>query len=153
MPHSSQIQEGYAYLRIRGARAAIEFYKQAFGAEEVFCLAEPNGRVAHAELMFGPTKIMLSDEYPERGILSPQAYGGTGASVHLHVSDVDAVTKQAAEVGATVLMEPTDQFYGERVAKLVDPYGHDWMLGQQIEQVSHEEIQRRFSEMCGGSTS
>ena len=148
---ANQIHIAYAYLRIRDASAAIDFYKQAFGAEEVFRLAEPDGRIAHAEMMFGPTKVMLSGEYPERGIQSPQAFGGTGSSVHLHVEDVDAMTKQAADAGATVLMEPTDQFHGERVSKLLDPFGHDWILGQQIEQVSQEEAQRRFAEMCAGS--
>ena len=94
---ANQIHEAYAYLRIRDANAAIDFYKKAFGAEEVFRLAEPGGRIAHAELMFGPTKVMLSGEYPEHGIQSPQAFGGTGSSVHLHVENVDTMTKQAAE--------------------------------------------------------
>ena len=148
----TEIHEAFAYLRIRDAAAAIDFYKQAFGAEEVFRLAEPTGRIAHAELMFGPTKVMLSGEYPENGIQSPLAFGGTGSSVHLHVEDVDAMTKRASEAGAKVLMGPQDQFYGERVSKLSDPFGHDWVLGQQTEAVTHDEMQQRFDAMLGGDS-
>ncbi|TWT77746.1 Glyoxalase-like domain protein [Posidoniimonas polymericola] len=93
---------------------------------------------------------MLSDEYPEYGVHGPQAFGGTGSSVHLHVDDVDALSAQAVAAGATLLMEPADQFYGERSAKLLDPFGHEWLLGSPIEDVSPEEMQRRFDEMCGG---
>ena len=152
-PDPNQILEAFAYLRIRDAAAAIDFYKQVFGAVEVFRLAEPNGRIGHAELTFGPTKIMLSDEYPEHGIQSPLAFGGSGSSVHLSVSDVDSLTKRAVEAGATVLMEPTDQFYGQRVSKLQDPFGHDWVLGQQIEELSSEEIDSRFAKLSEGIAS
>ena len=145
-----EIHEAFPYLRIRDAAAAIDFYRRAFGAREVFRLAEPSGRIAHAELMFGPTKVMLSGEYPEHGIQSPLAFGGTGSAIHLHVEDVDGLAKQAAAEGATVLMEPTDQFHGERVANLRDPFGHDWVLGEQIEKVTHEEIRRRFAAMISG---
>ncbi|MCA9048630.1 MAG: VOC family protein [Planctomycetaceae bacterium] len=149
---SNQIYEVFPYLRVRDANAAIEFYRNAFGAEEDFRLTEPGGRVGHAELNFGSLTVMVSDEYPEYGIQGPEAFGGTGSSIHLHVEDVDAMTKQAEAAGARVVMPPTDMFYGERVAKLLDPFGHDWMIGSQIEDVSREEMQRRFSEMCGGSS-
>ena len=139
------IDSVFPYLRVRNAAAAIEFYKQAFGAEEMFRLTEPGGRIGHAELTFGPAVIMLSDEYPEYGIQGPEAFGGTGSSVHLHVADVDALTKQACDAGAKLVMEPKDQFYGERSSKVVDPFGHEWLLGSHIEDVSPAEMQRRFN--------
>ena len=146
---SKPIHNVFPYLRVRDANAAINFYTSAFGAEEEFRLREPSGRVAHAELKFGSFTVMLSDEYPEHGIQGPEAYGGTGSSIHLHVEDVDAMTKIAEASGAKIMMQPTDMFYGERVAKLRDPFGHDWMIGSSIEEVSREEMQRRFNEMCG----
>ncbi len=147
---SNPIHEVFPYLRVRDANAAIEFYKQAFGVTESFRLQEPSGRIGHAELKFGSVTIMVSDEYPEYGILGPEAYGGTGSSVHLHVEDVDAMTKQAEAAGATVIMQPKDQFYGERSSKVVDPYGHEWLLGSHIEDVTATEMQRRWTEMSSG---
>ncbi|MFO0885329.1 MAG: VOC family protein [Pirellulales bacterium] len=148
---SNKIHDVYPYLRVRDANAAIEFYKKAFSAEEDFRLCEPGGRVGHAELTFGSFTVMLSDEYPEYGVHSPEKFGGTGSSIHLHVEDIDAMTKQAEAAGAKVIMPPTDMFYGERSSKLLDPFGHEWMLGSQIEKVSRDEMQRRFNEMLGSS--
>ena len=150
---TNTIHEVFPYLRVRDANAAIEFYKKAFGAEEKFRLSEPSGRIGHAELKFGSFTIMLSDEYPEHGIQSPEAFGGTGSSVHLHVADVDAMTNQAVDAGAKVLMEPKDMFYGERIAKVLDPFGHDWMIGTHNEDVTPEETQRRFNELLEGAKS
>lgn len=147
MADSIKINEVFPYLRVRGAAKAIEFYQQAFGAVEDFRLSEPGGRIGHCELKFGDATVMVSDEYPEYGIKGPESFGGSGTSIHLHVDDVDALTRQAAEAGATVTMEPTDQFYGERAARLVDPYGHEWLLGSEIEKVSVEEMQRRYNAM------
>jgi len=141
------IHEVFPYLRMRDAAAAIEFYKNAFGAEEEFRLSEPSGRIGHAQLKFGSYTVMLSDEYPEYGIQGPEAFGGTGSSIHLHVEDVDVVTKQAVDAGAKLIMEPKDQFYGERSSKVLDPFGHEWLLGSHIEDVTPEEMQRRFNEM------
>lgn len=146
----NQIREAFPYLRVRDASAAIEFYKRAFGAVEEFRLSEPSGRIGHAQLKFGSFTVMLSDEYPEFGIQGPEAFGGTGSSVHLHVEDVDAMTQQAVDAGATLIMEPKDQFYGERASKVVDPFGHEWLLGSHVEDVSHEEMQRRFTQMFEG---
>ena len=146
----SKILEVFPYLRVRDANAAIQFYQQAFGAEEVMRLNDPGGRIGHSELKFGEQIIMVSDEYPEYGIHGPEKYGGSGSAIHLHVKDVDAMTKQAEEAGAKVTMPPADMFYGERVAKVADPYGHEWMLGAHIEDVSPEEMQRRFDEMASG---
>jgi uncharacterized glyoxalase superfamily protein PhnB len=112
-------------------------------------LTESGGRIGHAELKFGAFTVMVSDEYPEYGIHGQEKFGGTGSSVHLHVEDVDVMTKQAEAAGAKITMPPTDMFYGERTAKLVDSFGHEWMLGSQIEEVSREEMQRRFSKMMG----
>lgn len=144
------IRQLYPYLRVKNANAAIEYYKQIFGAVEVMRLTEPTGRVGHAELKLGASTIMISDEYPEYGIRSPEAFGGSGSSIHLHVDDVDTLTEQAVAAGAKLLMEPKDQFYGERSSKVLDPFGHEWLLGSQIEDVSPEEMQRRFNESVAG---
>ncbi len=150
---TNSIGEVYPYLRTRNAKAAIEFYAQAFGASEDFRLTEPSGRIGHAELKFGAATVMVSDEYPEYGIHGPREGVPTGSAVHLHVDDVDAMTQQAVAAGATVVMEPTDQFYGERSSKVLDPFGHEWLLGSQIEEVSRDEMQRRFSAMFGKNES
>lgn len=151
MPHSNsdsnQIKEVFPYLRTRDTAAAIEFYHRAFGAVEDFRLTEPGGRIGHAELKFGSATIMVSDEYPEYGIYAPTESTPTGSAIHLHVQDVDAMTQQAVQAGASLIMEPADQFYGERAAKIRDPFGHEWLLGSHIEEVTREEMQRRFDAM------
>jgi uncharacterized glyoxalase superfamily protein PhnB len=149
MPQN-QIDQVYPYLRTRDANSAIEFYQQAFGAVEDFRLTEPSGRIGHAELKFGEVTVMVSDEYPEYGIHGPKDSVPTGCSIHLHVADVDAMTEQAVAAGAQLIMEPKDQFYGERSSKVLDPFGHEWLLGSHIEDVSPEEMQRRFDAMFGG---
>lgn len=149
---TQQIEQVFPYLRVRGAAQAIEFYKQVFDAEEVMRLCEPGGRIGHAEIKIGPTIIMLSDEYPEFGICGPETIGGTGSSIHMHVSDVDALTQKAVDAGAELVRPPTDQFYGERSSTVKDPFGHEWYLGSHIEDVSPEVMQRRFNEMCGGAS-
>lgn len=141
------IHEVFPYLRTRDANAAIEFYRNAFGAVEIFRLTEPSGRIGHAELKFGDTTVMLSDEYPEYDIHGPQESVPTGSAIHLHVTDVDGMTQQAVSAGAKLTMEPKDQFYGERSSKVVDPFGHEWLLGSHIEDVTPEEMQRRFNAM------
>jgi PhnB protein len=138
------IQHAYPYLCVRGAAAAIDFYTRVFGATEGFRLTEPAGRIGHAELKLGPTTLMLADEYPELGIRSPQAFGGTGTTIHLHVDDVDALARRAVEAGATVVRGPVDCDHGERQCRIRDPFGHEWLLGQEIESVPPEEMQRRF---------
>jgi len=143
-----KVHELFAYLHVKDAARAIEFYKQAFGAEEKFRLSEPGGRIGHAELVFNGTTVMLSDEFPEYGIRGPQA-GGTGVSIHLHVDDADAVMKRAAAAGATIEREPENQFYGERSGVLRDPFGHRWNIGHHIEDVSFDEMQARYNKMLG----
>lgn len=139
-----QIKQLSAYLRVHNAEAAIVFYKDLFGAIEVFRLAEPNDRVAHAELQFGSTVVMISDEYPEMGVMSPTSLDGSGVGIYLQVEDVNELYERAIKAGATSINEPEDQFYGDRSAKIRDPYGHEWLLSQQIEKLSAVEMQDRF---------
>lgn len=144
------IHEVFAYLRLRDAARAIDFYSEAFGAVEKFRLTEPNGRIGHAELALGETTLMLSDEYPEFGIYGPESVGGTSFTLHLHVDDADALIRRAVLAGATVVRAAADQFYGERSGTIRDPFGHEWNIGHEIEQVSPEEMQRRYDAMMKG---
>jgi uncharacterized glyoxalase superfamily protein PhnB len=145
------IKEVFTYFRVRDAAKAIEFYNRAFGAEEIFRLNEPGGRDGHAEIRIGGTVVMLADEHPEYGILGPESVGGTTFGFHLHVDNADAFAERAIAAGATLIRPLADQFYGERSGVVRDPFGHEWMLGHQIEQVSPEEMQRRYTELVAGS--
>ncbi|MBL8266178.1 VOC family protein [Steroidobacter sp.] len=145
------VHEVYTYLRLHDTAAAIDFYQRAFGAKELFRLVEPSGRVGHAEVKIGPATIMLSDEYPELGIRGPRSLGSTTVSIHIHVSDVDRLFEQAVAAGATVVRPLQDQFYGERSATVRDPFGHEWLLGGHIEDVTPEEMQRRYTALFSGS--
>ena len=144
------VHEVYPYLRVRDAGRALDFYKQAFGAEELFRLTEPSGRIGHAEIKIGGTTLMLADEYPEMNIVGPQTLGGTSFSIHLHVDNADAWIERAVAVGATVLRPAADAFYGERSGSVRDPFGHEWLLGHQVEEVSTEEMQRRYTALFAG---
>ncbi|HEY2684694.1 MAG TPA: VOC family protein [Steroidobacteraceae bacterium] len=143
----SEIHEVYAYLRVYSTSEAIEFYRRAFNATELFRLQEPSGRIGHAEIRIGPATVMLSDEYPEHGIVGPRALGGTTFSIHLHVENADSAFEQAVTAGATVVRPLKDQFYGERSGTVRDPFGHEWLLGSHIEDVSTDEMQRRYTAM------
>jgi uncharacterized glyoxalase superfamily protein PhnB len=145
-----KIHEVFPYLRVRSAAEAIPFYEKAFGAVEKYRLVEPGGRVGHAELDFGGTVVMLSDEYPELGIRGPATIGGTSFSMHLHVDDADATIRSAVAAGATLLREPQDQFYGERSGTVRDPFGHEWNIGHEIEKVEPAEMQRRYDKLMEG---
>jgi PhnB protein len=142
------IPEGYhtatPYLIVKGAAQAIEFYKQAFGAVELFRFPVPDGRLGHAEIKVGDSPIMLADEAPDMGYRGPQALGGTPVSVLLYVKDVDAQYQKAVAAGATVRKPVQDQFYGDRSGTLEDPFGHVWTLATHKEDVSPEEMQRRL---------
>jgi PhnB protein len=144
---AAAIQEMYPYLCVRDAAAAIAFYKRAFEAEELFRLTEPSGRIGHAELKLGPATLMLADEFPEYGIRGPQGTGSTSVTIHLHVANADEMARRACEAGATMLRPPKDEFYGERSCRLRDPFGHEWLLGHHIEDVTPEEMQRRYTAM------
>jgi len=146
------IQEVFSYLIVRDAPAAIDFYKRVFGAEEMMRMTEPGGRVGHAQITLGSTVVMLADERPERSVLSPLAYGGNGSFLHLHVDNVDEMTQRAIDAGAKIIAEPKTQFYGERTAKLQDPFGHEWLLGQHVEHVAPEEMQRRYTELLSSAS-
>lgn len=142
-----KIHETFPYLRVKDAVAAIDYYKAAFGVREKYRLVEPSGRVGHCELEFGDATVMLSEEYPEMGILGPQSVGGTSVSIHLHVDDCDAMLARAVELGGELVRAPSDAFYGERSGTLRDPFGHEWLIGHSIEEVSPEEMQRRYTEL------
>lgn len=138
------IHDVFAYLRVGDCDRAIRFYTEVFGAAEKFRLTEPSGRIGHAELQLGPAVLMLSDAYPEHGLNAPSGDHDIGCSVHLHVDDADALAARAVAAGATLLMAPSDQFYGERSCRLRDPFGHTWLIGHEIEKVSPQEMQRRY---------
>ena len=110
-------------------------------------MVEPSGRVGHAELDFGGTIVMLADEFPEYDFRGPDKLGGTPVIIHLHVDDCDEVIKRAVAAGATIEREPKDEFYGERSGTVRDPFGHRWNIGHHLEDVSPEEMQRRYAEM------
>jgi uncharacterized glyoxalase superfamily protein PhnB len=142
-----EIHEVFPYLRVIGAAQAIDFYGRAFGAAEKFRLVEPSGRIGHAELQLGPITLMLSEAYPEFGLRAPQGEAVLGATIHLHVDDCDAAAARAVAAGAVVQMPPTDQFYGERSCRVLDPFGHQWLIGHEIEAMAPEEMQRRYTTM------
>ena len=131
------------YLCVNDGLRAIEFYKKAFGAREVMRMAGPDGKLGHAELRIGDAPIMLADEQPEMNFRSPQSIGGTPVNIVVYVTDVDALVKQAAANGVKVLRPPTDQFYGDRMATLEDPFGHSWSFATHVEDVSPEEMHKR----------
>jgi PhnB protein len=145
------IPEGYRtatpYLIVNGAASAIEFYKKAFKATEVMRFAQPDGKVGHAEILIGDSRIMLADEYPEMGHRSPQSFGGSPVSIHLYVEDVDALASQAVSAGAKVKQPVKDQFYGDRSGTFEDPFGHVWHISTRKEDLSLEEMQKRAAAM------
>jgi PhnB protein len=151
---TSYIPEGWGtmspYLVMNNASAVIDFYVSVFDARVLSRLDMPNGGVGHAELQIGDSKFMLADEFPDQGYLGPESIGGTPVSFMLYVKDVDAVFARAVAAGATALRPVEDQFYGDRVGSVKDPAGHIWSIATHIENVSSEEIDRRFREMMGG---
>ena len=141
------VPEGYEgaipYLRCRNAAGALAFYKKAFGAVEAMRLTMPDGKLGHAEFKIGGAVIMLSDEFPEMGVLGPQAIGGSPVTVLIYVADVDAFVAGATVAGATVVNPVADQFYGDRNCRLADPFGHSWMFATRQENLTPEEQIRR----------
>ncbi len=140
---------------VKGADKAIEFYKRAFGAEELMRMAGPDGRsVMHAELKIGDSIIFLSDEFPGMGCRSPQSLGGATGALHLYVADADAAVKRAVSAGAQVAMPVADMFWGDRYGKVADPFGHEWGLGTHKEDLSPAEVAKRakvfFEQMSQG---
>ena len=130
-------------LTIRDAARAIEFYKQAFGAKQRGEIAKgPDGKVMHAELQIGDSVIMIADEFPEFGALSPQATGGASTQLHIYLDNVDAAYDRAVKAGATVLMPVADQFWGDRYGQLKDPFGHKWSIATHVRDLSADEMKR-----------
>lgn len=137
----------HPYLVAKDAVCAISFYCDAFGAVEEFRMVDPgDGRLGHAELTIGSSRLMLSDEYPDFGAVSPDTLGGTAVTLYLATDAVDADVARAVGAGALLLRAPANQSFGERTATLLDPFGHRWMLSQTIEQVSPAEMQKRWDE-------
>ena len=145
------VPDGYGtvtpYMAIRDAAKAIDFYQKAFGAEELFRMPGPGGKVMHAELQIGNSKVMLGEESLEQGAPSPKTLGGTATGLLLYVNDVDASFNRAVSAGCTAKMPPTDMFWGDRFSKLEDPFGHSWSIATHKEDVAPEEMQRRMAKM------
>ena len=147
MSNVKAVPEGYhsltPYLFIKGAAAAIEFYKNVFGATERMRMPGPEGRVMHAELQIGDSILMLADESPQMGALSPQTIGGSGSLISVYVADVDAAVAKAVAGGAKIVRPVKEQFYGDRTGGIIDPYGHIWSVATHVEDVSPEEMRKR----------
>jgi PhnB protein len=150
------IPEGYhtatPYLIIEGAAEAIEFYKKAFGATELFRFPAPDGKIGHAEIKIGDSPIMVADAYPDMGHNSPKTLGGSPVSLMIYVEDVDTIFNQAVESGAAVKEAISDKFYGDRMGTVIDPFGHIWHVSTHKEDISIEEMQRRAQAMSAGAS-
>ena len=134
------------HLVVDGAEQALEFYKKAFGAQVAGVHKTPDGKVMHAEFKIGDSKLMLNDEFPGMGSLSPKTLGGSPVVLNLYMEDIDKIFNQAVSAGATVTMPLANQFWGDRYGQLKDPFGHIWALGQHVEDVTPEEMKRRAEE-------
>jgi len=145
MPSIKPIPDGYhsvqPYLIVKHAASAIDFYIKAFGAKERLRM-EKDGRIGHAEIEIGDSCVMLADESPQMRAYSPEHYGGSPISLMVYVGDCDAVYAQALAAGAKSEREPTDQFYGDRMAGVLDPFGYKWYIGTHIKDVSKEELEQ-----------
>ena len=141
------IPQGYhsvtPYLILNSASDAIAFYKKALGADEVMRMEDPGGKVHHAEIKIGDSRIMLADEHPELQALSPKTIGGSPVSIHLYVADVDAAVERAVAAGAKLVRPVADQFYGDRVGGIEDPFGYRWFFATRKEDLTMDEIRRR----------
>ena len=139
-----------AYLCVDGAADALDFYRRAFGAEELYRLTMDTGGIGHAEMRIGETLLMVSDEWPEGGVVGPHRHDGSSTSFAIYLDDLadfDAWWSRAIDAGAVTEREPADQFYGHRSGTLRDPFGHRWTISAVIEEVSPEEMQRRMEQM------
>ena len=149
------IPDGYRtatpYLIVKGAAEAIEFYKRAFGATETLRMADPQGKIHHAEIRIGDSMIMLADEQPAMGYRSPRSIGGSSVSFLLYLEDVDAVFERAVKAGAKAQQPVKNQFYGDRSGTLEDPFGHVWTVATHIEDVPPEEMRRRAAAAMASS--
>ena len=139
------------YLIVNDGGKAIEFYNDVFGASEVMRIASPDGKIGHAEIQIGDSRLMMADEFPEMNALSPQTVGGTPVLICLYFENCDAVFEKAIAAGAKEVKPMMDQFYGDRSGTFVDPFGHQWTVATHIEDVSPEEVARRAAAMFGGA--
>jgi PhnB protein len=148
------IPDGYhsvtPYLIVDGAAAAIEFYTKAFGASELLRMEAPGGKLGHAEVRIGDSPVMLADEHPEMGAQAPGRLGGSPVHLMIYVEDVDRVFAQALAAGGKQLRPVQDQFYGDRTGTLEDPFGHQWTVATHTEDLSQEELDKRFEALCSG---
>ncbi|MCM3871515.1 MAG: VOC family protein [Pyrinomonadaceae bacterium] len=155
MANVKPIPDGYhsvtPYLIIKGAADAIEFYKKAFGAAELFRMPAPGGKVGHAEIKIGDSPIMLADESPEMGYVGPATLGGSPVSIMIYVDDVDTIYNQAIAAGGQELKPLQDQFYGDRSGTLKDPFGHTWHVATHKEDVTPEEMDKRMAAMAAAA--
>ena len=151
------IPDGYTtvapYLFVDDAKAAIEFYKRVFGATSGSMIETPDGRVADAELKIGDTVVRICDNLPIFDAKAPSELGGTTVEIFLWVEDVDAIVRGAQTAGATIQQEPTDQFWGDRLGRFKDPFGHHWLVATRIEDLSPAEIEERARAMFSSSAS
>jgi PhnB protein len=156
MANVQPIPDGYSqvtpYLCVDGAGEAIDFYSRVFGATERMRMPSPGGKIGHAELQLGDSVIMLADEHPEMAFRSPKSIGGTPVTIHVYVEDVDSVFQRALEAGATEARPLGNQFYGDRLGELVDPFGHRWSVATHIEDVPPDEMEKRAAEMMGAAS-
>lgn len=150
MANVKPIPEGYhtitPYLVVKGAAQAIDFYKKAFGANEIYRFDGPGGKIMHAELQIGDSRFMLSDEHPEMGYTAPQSGGKAPIGLHIYVDDVDKLATQAQAAGIKVERPVADQFYGDRTGTFIDPFGHRWSIATHVEDVSEDEMERRMAD-------
>lgn len=144
-----RVQKMFPYLCVSDVNAAIDFYVSAFGATEAYSPEGADGRLGHAELEFGGGAVMLSDEFPEMDVKNASTLGGTPVTLYLRHEGADAVVMRARKLGALVESKVQDHFHGERSGAICDPFGHRWMIGTHIEDVSPEEMQRCYDEMTG----
>ena len=145
------IPENYSrmspYLAVQDAMQAMDFYKKIFGFEERMRMPGPAGKIMHAEMQLGDSVLMLADEFPEMGHLSPKTLGGSPVTLSIYVKDADEVVKNAQEAGAKLLREVADQFYGDRAGMVEDPFGHRWHVATHVEDVPPEEMMKRMEKM------
>ena len=153
MPNVKPVPEGYhnitPYLFVRSAASAVDFYKNIFGATEIMRMPGSNGKIMHAELRIGDSIVMLADENPQTGMMSPQTVGGFSMGMHLYVENVDQVIQKAVESGAKLLRPIKNQFYGDRSGTVLDPFGHMWSVATHVEDVSPEEMRKRMTAAMG----
>lgn len=138
------------YLSVRGAAEAIDFYKKALGAKELMRMPAPGGKIGHAEIQIGDSRVMLADEHPEMNFTGPASYGGTSVHLHVYLPNVDAQVAKALKAGAKLVRPVKDQFYGDRLGTIEDPFGHVWHLATHVEDLSKAEMKKRAAKAAAG---